>query len=189
MNRITQFWTAGALIGVALIACDTPETQPPAADSVPAISLPRDTAALFQTDSLAYHLVFRNGQYEGTAGVTFRNRMADTAYFVNCNGATGFTLERAQGDTWATTWVPPMNACLSPPIIVPPGDSIRRTVLVLDGFQPDSAALQRSPNDTSVYRIVWTSVFHHYGKPRPFGTVPPLENRVTNRFMLIGAPR
>jgi hypothetical protein len=188
MSRVA---ISAVLVGLAVAACTSPGAERTVDSSTAAPPLPRDTTARTQTDSLAYHLTFRNGQYEGSASATFRNAMPDTAYFVNCNGVTSFTLQRLQDTAWSNVWSPPMNACLSAPIIVAPGDSLHRTVPLLDGFQPDSAALQRSPADTGIYRIVWSGLVHHYHAPNrtaSFGTTPPIELRISNRFLLIGAP-
>ena len=157
-------------------------------DSAP---LARDTAPATQTDSLAYQVRLRDSLfYDAPAMVTFRNSSADTVYFVNCNGATPTGLQRETSEGWVTAWSSIQNECLSAPIIVPPGDSLRRQVLLFDGFQP-------MPNDTTpappggrgVYRLIWYGLVHHYKAGLPFGTEPPLALRTSNRFVITGAPR
>ena len=154
------------------------------ADSV---ALTRDTSALSQTDSLAYAITLRDGRYTGRALVRFHNRTADTAYFVNCNGATSVQLQRDVGGVWVDAWTSAQDACLSPPIVVLPGDTLDRPVLFFDGYQPDTAATPAA--ERGVYRLVWTALVHHYQSRTPVGVELPLPRRISNRFVLTGAPR
>ena len=182
----------------AVLACTDSGSRAPAqrggdssAISRHSASLRRDTTAATQTDSLAYHITLRDDRFHDVpAMVTFRNTSADTAYFVNCNGATPTGLQRETSDGWVNAWTSVQDACLSAPIIVPPGDTLRRQVLLFDGFQPP-------PNDTTlpppggraVYRLIWYGLVHHYNAGLPFGTEPSLALRTSNRFVLTGAPR
>ena len=187
-RTILRRLVAIALGGTALLACS--ESSPRATDSVVASSpaIERDTAAASQTDSLAYRIVRRaDGQYEARAEVIFRNRMADTAYFVNCNGATGVRLERLVSDTWVPSWSSEQDGCLSGPIVVAPGDSLRRSVLLFDGYHPISS--DAPAEAASTYRLVWTTVVHHYEPRAPLANEVPEAQRVSNRFFLVGAPR
>lgn len=152
------------------------------------VALARDTAALSQTDSLAYAITFRDGRYSGRALVRFHNRTADTAYFVNCNGATSVQLQRDVDGVWLDAWTSAQDACLSPPIVVPPGDTLERSVLFFDGYQPDTAAATTTQGQ-GVYRLVWTALVHHYQPGAPVGAELSPPQRVSNRFVLTGAPR
>ena len=189
-RSVSTWRLAGVVASIAVCACADREPER-TADSAPAPpALARDTAAPFQTDSLAYHLTWRDDRYEGSASVLFRNQTADTAYFVNCNGATGFQLEREEAGKWVAVWAPPQNQCLSAPIVVPPGDSLRRTTILLDGYQPDTPGARPLSADSSLHRLVWTAMVHHYARrPPPFGAEVPLVQRVSNRFFLFTTPR
>ncbi len=169
----------------------------PAPNAQPAGSTPfaRDTTALSQTDSLRYHLTRRGERYEGTAMVTFRNTTPDTAYFIHCNDATGVQLQRDVSGTWVSVWTSMHDACHSAPIVVAPGDTLRRAVPFLDGYQPepgDSASPTREPG---TYRLVWVELVRDYNRELPYSRDVavdpslPLAQRVTNRFLLTGAPR
>ena len=188
-RSVSRVLLGSVIAGIALLACSGGESKP-ATDSAPTSpAVERDTAAAFQTDSLAYHLTWRVDRYEGSASVLYRNHTPDTAYFVNCNGATGFQLEREEAGKWIAVWAPPQNQCLSAPIIVPPGDSLRRTTILLDGYQPGSPGARPLNADSSLHRLVWTAMVHHYAKrPPPFGADVPVEQRVSNRFLLFTSP-
>ena len=127
--------------------------------------------------------------------VTFRNTTSDTAYFIHCNGATGVQLQREVNGAWVDVWTSMQNGCHSAPIVVNPGDSLRRAVHFLDGYDPqpgDSTSPTKAPG---TYRLLWTALVHDYPRQSPYNRDPgvdpslPLEQRVTNRFRLTGAPR
>jgi hypothetical protein len=144
----------------------------------------RDTAALFQTDSLAYTL--RTGDLvAGVINVTLTNRTAGPIYIVNCNGHTGVSLERRVNGQWQSVWSPAIPLCLSTPIVVPVGGSLQRRV----GIQPTRVGTNDFPEwpartIAGEYRLVWPSVLSSLVGQGPFGDPLPLEARVSNRFTL-----
>ncbi len=175
-----------AIAFIALLACGQPRDPGQGTD---AVAVTRDTAALSQTDSLEYRLVQRDGRYTGRALVTFHNRTADTAFFVNCNGATSVQLQRNVDGVWIDSWTSEQDACLSAPIIVPPGDSLQRPVVLFDGYQGDPIALPTSPGEgPAIFRLVWTAIVHEYDPRAPREVSLPLPRRVSTRVMLGGAP-
>jgi hypothetical protein len=200
-RRLYLLGAATAVILCTAIACSDSGSRAAAerpGDSAtpPGASRPlsRDTTAATQTDSLAYHVMVRDGRfYEAPAMVTFRNTSPDTAYFVNCNGATPTGIQRETAAGWVDVWNGEQDACLSAPIVVPPGDTLRRRVLLFDGFHPlpnDTTAAPSGPTHApAVYRIIWHGLVHHYNAGLPFGTEPSIALRTSNRFLLTGAPR
>ncbi len=184
--------TATAVLCVAAVACTDSGSRAPAPNSSHRAALPRDTAPATQTDSLAYHVTMRDGLYVAPVAVTFRNISADTAYFVNCNGAVSTGLQRETAGGWVDAWTSVQDQCLSAPIIVPPSDTLRRRVLLFDGFDSTTATPSPTgaPSDApAVYRVIWHDLVHHYKAGLPFGTEPTMTLRTSNRFVLTGAPR
>ena len=151
---------------------------------------PRETSlieesTLFRTDSSSYTLRPDNIGYSALINVEYTNSTPDTVYFINCNGVTGVTFEKLVDSTWKMAWLPGMNACLSAPIVVPPGSKrqfpthafARRTGEAQSGeFTIDDAP--------GTYRIVWPHTVASYQSSPPFGDSLPLTQRVSNRFVL-----
>lgn len=167
-----------ALVPAILVACGPGETPPPA------------PSTLFVTDSETYTLQPGAIGYEALINVEFTNRLADTVYFMNCNGVTGAGFQKLSDSTWRLAWTPAMNACASEPIAVAPGAThtfpthafaARRDRVQAGEFSIDSAP--------GTYRIVWPhTVMSHRSGP-PFADSLPLAQRVTNSFALLAPER
>ena len=189
LRRLTGAGTAAMVCAVG-IACSDSGSRVPADQPTSFYAVGRDTTAATQTDSLAYHVSTTDGRYDAPAMVTFRNTSPDTAYFVNCNGAIATTIQRKVGAVWVDVWNSEQDACLSAPIIVPPGDTLRRKVLLFDGFHPHPGDTTLPRTDGPVlYRLMWRGLVHHYRAGLPFGTEPPMSLLVSNPVLLFGAPR
>lgn len=149
----------------------------------------RDQDALFQTDSLQYAIADNGSLLTVDIGVTFTNSTGAPVYIVNCNGATGFVLERRNGSRWDTMYSPVLPACLSPPIVVEAGASRRDVVRVLAGYPGSNVRPQFSTRDLSgEYRVVWTAFLRSYDPRNGSGTPLPASSATSNRFVLV-APR
>jgi hypothetical protein len=173
-------------------ACTGSDSRAPAGETKDFYAIGRDTTAATQTDSLFYRVTVRDSVfYDAPAMVTFRNTSADTAYFVNCNGAIATSIQRKIDDAWVDVWNSEQDQCLSAPIVVPPGDTLRRRVLLFDGFHPHpNDTLPPPPTDPPpAYRLMWRGLVHHYRAGVPFGTDPALALQISNPFLLAGAPR
>lgn len=146
----------------------------------------RDTGAAFQTDSLSYTLVPTAAGLEGKISFVFTNPTRAPVYIVNCNGATSLRLEQRSGNRWVPAWSPIIQDCLSPPIVIQPGQQYSAAVHVFAGY-PSSNLYPKFRVDPvpGTYRIVWIDVLRTYN-PRsyPFGEALPYEQRVSNRFEL-----
>jgi hypothetical protein len=167
-------------------ACDRAVLEPGGDTPAP---VTRDSAALFQTDSLAYVLRADATTFDGAVGVTLTNRTGATLYIMNCGGSTGVTLEKRVSGQWQGVWSPGVLACLSPPITVSSGGTYRTNIRVSGGFPQSNLYPQLATADVAgEYRLVWRSVLSSYQDPLPFGEPLPLEWRVSNRFTLTVAP-
>lgn len=173
--------TTRILLGfmLGLLGCDGP---PPDADPVLG---ERSFDAPIHTDSTVYSLRFDDPGWTTTIGFAYRAE-ADTVYIVNCNGAILMNLQKLEPDGWTDAWYAEGNACLSPPIVVPPGTEFSGEVVIW-GAEPGRRSYNtfRVPDIDGEYRLVWHQPVHHYD-PRPgsFGDTIPLAKRVSNRFTL-----
>jgi hypothetical protein len=144
-----------------------------------------EEAALFRTDSQSYTLRPSEMGYEAWINVEFTNRNADTVYFMNCNGVTGVMFEKVVDSTWRTAWIPGMNACMSPPIVVPPASThtfpTHAFVARRDRVQAGELSIDDAPG---TYRIVWPHTVTSYQSSPPFGDSLPFARRVSNTFTL-----
>jgi|SRR5688572_2866465 len=95
-------------------------------------------------------------------------------------------LQKREPMGWTDAWYAEGNGCLSPPIVVPPGDVFRSEVVIW-GAEPGVVSYNafRVPEIDGVYRLVWSQPVHHYA-PRTgsLGDTLPLMERVSNRFTL-----
>ncbi len=181
---------AGLVAAFALAGCQDPTLAPDAREAPSSVVSTRDTAALFQTDSLAYTLRAGVSGYEGEIGVTLTNRTNGTIYIVNCREATGVRLEKRTSTGWQTVWSPHIPSCMSAPIVVPVGGVRRTRIPIFGGYPNSNAHPQFSVADVAgEYRAVWGSVLSSYQDRLPFGEPLPLESRTSNRFTLRTEPR
>jgi hypothetical protein len=152
----------------------TVETTAPAPANTPAVP-----AAPIRTDRSSY--VLTNGPQgpEATIVATLRAPADRTLYILNCNGASGITLQRKTDEEWVYSWVVAMNACLSPPIVVPPGGEHTGRIYLHEraGVAPGPAGGRLV---SGTYRVVWTGVLTSFDpNARGFGPELPMEQRVS----------
>lgn len=77
--------------------------------------------AAIRTD--AAHCILHPGPFgrEATIVSTFTAPQDTAVYFLNCNGAISWGVQRLVNDHWTDAWVVMTNSCLSAPIQIPPG--------------------------------------------------------------------
>ena len=189
-----KFFTLPMLLVLLLSACSHGIIDVPADDSRAQADLAvpsRDTAAAFQTDSLSYTLVSTQFGIEGEIAFVFTNPTSAPVYIVNCRGETKLRLEKQVADQWVPAWSPVVRECLSPPIVVQPGERYSGVVHVFGGFPSTNWHPQFVVDPIpGVYRIVWADVLRTYNdRAYPFGEPLPAEQRVSNRFELRIASR
>lgn len=188
MRRFNRMAPLDALIFLLVNGCPERATSPGVTGVSPVVG---DTAALFQTDSLAYTLRAGSVGYQADVGVTLTNRTTGTIYIVNCSGSTGVQLEKRVGIAWQGVWSPAIPLCLSPPITVPVGSTYRTRISIFGGYHGTNSYPQFSVADvTGEYSAVWDSVLSTYEDRLPsFGEPLPPEWRTSNRFTLAAEPR
>jgi hypothetical protein len=182
------------LLVLLLSGCSQGVSDVPAVRSraqADAAVLSRDTDAAFQTDSLSYTLVSTHLALEGQVAFVFTNPTSEAAYFVNCRGDTSLRFEKRVDDQWVPAWAPIVRGCLSPPIVVQPGERHLGVLPVFSGFPSTNLHPQFTVDPIpGVYRIVWADVLRTYNdRALPFGEPLPAEQRVSNRFELRVASR
>jgi len=170
---------AAALIA-GLLAC---RDQPQEADQ-PALNESEPSTRIV-TDSTAYSLRFDDPGWTTTIGFTYRAK-ADTVYIVNCNGAILMNLQKLESDRWTDAWYAEGDACLSPPIVVPPSGELKGKVVVWGAeFGVPSYNTFRVSEIDGEYRLVWNQPVHHYdARPGSLGDSIPMVERVSNPFTL-----
>lgn len=149
----------------------------------------RDEEAPIQTDRLAYELVPADDGLPGVEtviGYEFTNRTGAPLYIVNCNGATAQVLEKRVDGEWVVVWGNVIPQCLSPAIVIEPGQTIPRELEVFGGDPGCNCAPTFTVEERSgVYRLVLPDVLSSFDPDaRPFGTPLPKADRVSNEFRL-----
>lgn len=191
-----NFALARGMIRIALtlllvLAACSPEirTQEPSTSVDPAVAAtaPPYTAAPVRTDRSSY--VLGVGPAGKVTIVTALRAPADqTLYIMNCNGASGVSLQRKVGEEWVSAWAVAMNACLSPPLVIRPGEEHSAT-LELHEDAANAVHPAGGKLESGTYRVVWTGVLTSFDPDvPPFGPELPLEGRVSAPFR-IDVPR
>ena len=176
------------LLVLLLLAACTKAVAPSAAERSETPSAPAKTSASGEkatsapvtTDRSTY--VLTNGPQgpEATIVTTLRAPEDRALHLLNCNGATGVSLQRQVGDEWVYAWSVMMNACLSPAIVVPPGGEHTARVYLHENSGGVSYPPGARMLESGSYRVVWTGVLLSFDPDvRGFGPELPLEQRVS----------
>lgn len=158
-----------------------------AADITSLASLSPGADPPIRTDADSYR--FRSWGDSGVAvdiPIRFHNVTGRSLYIVNCNDQLAPVLEKRVGDEWQDFWSPALLMCLSPPIVIRPGESLERTIQVFGTVPPGTAAPQfATASLDGTYRLVLGNVVLDYDSGREgFGEPVPIEYRVSNEFEL-----
>lgn len=149
-------------------------TTAPAPESAPVVP-----AAPIRTDRSSYVLTNGSQGPETTIVATLRAPADQTLYILNCNGASGLSLQRRSGDEWVYSWVAGMNACMSAPIVVPPGGEHTGRLYLHEraGAVPEPVGGKLV---SGTYRVVWTGVLTSFdANAGGYGPELPIEQRVS----------
>lgn len=155
------------------------------------LTVSRDSAAAFQTDSLKYTLNTEPYGYELDIGFTFTNPTASTVYVMNCRALWQFHVEKYENGTWVRAYFPILPGCFSEPIVVPAASESRASVRIVAGY-PETNIYPKFDVSSipGVYRIVWNHIVDSWNEQRQtWGAETPAAHRVSNRFVLVAAPR
>ncbi|MFP3947764.1 MAG: hypothetical protein ACLFWG_03465 [Longimicrobiales bacterium] len=142
---------------------------------------------LIRTEEQGYELELQGDEWLSTEiPYTFENRTGRTVHIPNCQGGISLRLDRLEGLDWESTWIPNLLLCISPPIVVDPGESFFDTLHVSGGLPGTRTGPRWDREDPSgIYRIVWMGAFAGPGDPSgSLGPQLPLEHRVSNPFAL-----
>jgi hypothetical protein len=175
------------LVVLVLAACvrdaETPIVEKRAPASVPAsVKTPPVPPAAIRTDRSSYVLANSAKGPEAMIVATLRAPADKPLYILNCNGASGLTLQRKDGEEWVYAWLVSMSACMSPPIVVPPGGEHTARLLV---HQHAGAVTHREALRSGTYRMVWTGVLSSFDSNKEgYGPEAPLEQRVSAPFTI-----
>ena len=142
--------------------------------------------APLRTSAAGYTLRSEPPGLATTIAYTYTNSSGAPLYLVNCNGDVSPALQRERGGSWEDAWSPVMNECLSPPVVIPAGGIYSDTLhLIVDRTHRDIYNALSSSNGSRRYRLVWHQALSSFdGNSRPFGRAVPLEQRVSNPFLL-----
>jgi hypothetical protein len=184
-----MFRLTAAVALLVLFACKPAETPPPAqpaeTTTPPSPAPPAQNFAV-STDRNSYQMI--EGPYgpEVTITTTIRAPRDKRVYITNCNGAIGTGLQRLVGGKWEYAWAQEMNACLSAPIIIEPGQEKTTTILAASG---EHAAVDARRNSSRIeggtYRVGWHGLYTSWDlNKRPWGEELPLEQRVSAPFTI-----
>ena len=147
-----------------------------------------DTALV--TDGTSFQLGRWTGRghvwYTTRIPYSFANRTGSKVYLPNCNGGFSVRLEMQEAGEWVHMWSPILLLCLSPPIVIEPGE-VYETTLHVTGCLVGNCLprLVLPPTESTPIRIVWSGALSSYdSRASPFGELIPLEERVSNSFTL-----
>jgi hypothetical protein len=172
------------LLGFAACARDVETARVETAPAVKApVSTPVVPAAPIRTNRSSYVVTGSQGP-ESTIVATLRAPADQTLYILNCNGASGLTMQRRSGDEWVWSWVVGMAACMSPPIVVPPGGEHTGRLYLHEraGAVPEPVGGRLV---SGTYRMVWTGVLTAFdSNTEGYGPELPMEQRVSAPFTI-----
>src|SRR5687767_9595372 len=147
-----------ALILLLLAACTKPVESPAPMKTTAPTEAPSPPAAPVRADRTSY--VLTNGPQgpEATIVTTLRAPADKSLYLLNCNGATGVSLQRKVGHEWVYAWTVMMNACMSPPIVVPPNGEHTARVYLHEHSGGVTYPQRARMIESGTYRVIWTGV-------------------------------
>jgi len=117
---------------------------------------------------------------------SFTNRTGSKVYLPNCRDGFDLSLQMKEAGEWDHIWSPILLDCLSPPIVIEPGEEYE-TILTVSGCLSGNCAprLVLPPDPSTPVRILWGRALSSYDPDGPpWGELIPLEERVSNRFTL-----
>ena len=173
-----------AALSAALLACSAEPAGEAAVDPAPALPATPAPSHDFAiaTDAGIYFLDRDATHLRTTINYTYTNRTGELVSLLNCNGAYGVRLEKLDAGDWATAWIPGMNACLSEPIQLAPGESLEDRVEIVGGESGSEVFPHFQTEMTGTFRLVIDSAILDYQPNGPWEKKPPMEERVSNPF-------
>lgn len=142
----------------------------------------RDGSALVQTSALEYTLRETGDGRALEVAIPFRyeNRTDASICLTNCNGAYAVALVDGSGEV---AWSPVLPQCLSPAITIEPGETLRDTLEVFHGLEPNLfPKVEEDPE--GVFRLDVVAASRGGSGSSCGGERLPEEERTSNRFEL-----
>jgi len=138
------------------------------------------------TSRTEYHAQIEDGTVELQIPHTFTNRTDDTVFVVNCNNAFAIKLQKKVGNEWIDAVGLVIPDCLSPAIEIASGETYNYDLKILAGTPAsDNQPKFEVDRIEGTYRIVWSDVLETYSPDQyPFGEPLPLDQRVSNEFII-----
>ena len=146
----------------------------------------RDGHALLQTSALRYELRRDELGYRATIPWTFHNETGDTVWLPNCEGDVRPLLQVERNGAWFDAWTPFSGACASPPVVLPPGDTLADTLRVFGAPAGSNLVPAFTFEEVEgVYRLLWHRAVSSWdGGPVDPASALPMTQRISNRFLL-----
>jgi len=169
-RRAGRFLLALVLLAVA---CETPPPE-------------RDAGALLQTSALRYTLRRDALGYRATIPWSFHNETGDTVWIPNCGGDVRPVLQVERKGAWFDAWTPFADPCASPPVMLPPGDSLADTLHVFGAPAGSNLVPAFAFEEVEgTYRLLWHRAVSSWdGDAVDPASALPLAQRISNRFLL-----
>lgn len=113
-----------------------------------------------QTDSQAYMVAALPAGYEVTIGLRYTNRSSEPVYVGNCRGDFPSHLEKWVAGKWVVAWSGVWLACLSDPIVIPPGGRHDAVLNVSAGYPGSNVYPKwRATDIPGQYRVVAETLY------------------------------
>lgn len=146
----------------------------------------RDGDALMQTSALRYELERDELGYRVTIPWVFHNETGDTVWVPNCDGDVRPLLQVERNGAWFDAWTPFADDCVSPPLVIEPGDSVADTLRVFGGPAGSNLVPAFAFEDVDgVYRLLWHRALSAWdGETVDPAAALRTARRVSNRFLL-----
>jgi hypothetical protein len=185
-------FTLSLLLPILFVACsprNDADREASARDSIADSSASPQTPAdgsPMQTSATVYQLRRHPAGVATEIVYTYTNSSGAPIYLVNCNGDVSPSLQREQAGKWEDAWSPIMNECLSPAVVIPAGGTYSDTLrMFVDSNHGDFYNDLVSSDGNRHYRLVWHQALSSFdSRGYPFGEKVPIEQRVSNPFVL-----
>jgi hypothetical protein len=145
-----------------------------------------DEGSTLSTDASSYVLEPDGVGLRTVIGLSFTNPSNQPMYIVNCHGGLNTTLEKRVNGEWVPYWSPALLMCLSPPIVIEPGETLTRSLAIWGALPGSNAGPAWASADVEgTYRMVLGSLVWNYTtEGQRFGDPVPVGLRTSNEFTL-----
>lgn len=173
------------LVGTAFSACNVFEPNELRDEDITFANLTGESMTILAVEA---ELVLQSGLnvLSGTISYELTNLSERTISIPNCNGTYQLILERLSGDRWVEAMSGAMMmGCISPPIVVAPGEVLTDSMLLVAG-QPGTTTYPQfvSAPDGGHYRLALGAAYWDFDAARGEGVLLPERLRISNEFTI-----